>query len=384
MVSWSCGSRSLVTKRYLCAADHDRGAFATDQTTTGKMDSDQRIWLLLPRQIRSMPTDLKAVLLYLVITNLVVFLPIVNETALRIVFGLPLVLFIPGYTFIAALFPEASSKDDATETAADASEGTGFESKTTPHSGIGGIERVALSFALSIAVVPLIGLILNFTPWGIRLLPILLALSGFILATTAVATRRRLELPENTRFVVPYQRWIDASRSELFEPETRTDTVLNVLLVVSILLAGASVAYTVAVPNQGETFTEFYLLGEKENGELVTDDYPTNLTVGENTPLVVAIENHEHQTVEYTVVEKLQRVQIRNNSTSVLEEQELSRFSTIVGPSETHHRNHTVTPKMTGERLRLVYLLYRGAPSSDLSVESAYREAHLWVNVSSN
>jgi len=29
-----------------------------------------------------------------------------------------------------------------------------------------GIERVALSFGLSIAIVPLIGLVLNFTPWG--------------------------------------------------------------------------------------------------------------------------------------------------------------------------------------------------------------------------
>jgi len=32
--------------------------------------------------------------------------------------------------------------------------------------GIDGIERVALSFGLSIAIVPLIGLVLNFTPWG--------------------------------------------------------------------------------------------------------------------------------------------------------------------------------------------------------------------------
>ncbi len=55
--------------------------------------------------------------------------------ALRIILGLPFILFFPGYTLITALFPKKSD--------------------------LGAIERVALSFGLSIAVVPLIGLILN-------------------------------------------------------------------------------------------------------------------------------------------------------------------------------------------------------------------------------
>jgi uncharacterized membrane protein len=38
------------------------------------------------------------------------------------------------------------------------------------------IERVALSLDLSIALVPIVGLILNYTPWGIRLTPITLSL----------------------------------------------------------------------------------------------------------------------------------------------------------------------------------------------------------------
>jgi len=66
-----------------------------------------------------------------------VLVPLVefSSGALRIALGLVFVLFSPGYTLIAALFPRKSD--------------------------IGGIERVALSFGLSIAVVPLIGLALR-------------------------------------------------------------------------------------------------------------------------------------------------------------------------------------------------------------------------------
>jgi uncharacterized membrane protein len=41
-----------------------------------------------------------------------------------------------------------------------------------------------------------------------------------------------------------------------------------------------------------------------------------------------------------------------------------------------------VTPTLTGQRLRLAYLLYRGSPPPDPTVENAYREVHLWINVS--
>ena len=81
-----------------------------------------------------------------------ILLPLAAFTtgALRIALGLAFGLFFPGYTLIAALFPKKDS--------------------------LNGIERLALSFGLSIVVVPLIGLILNYTPWGISLYPILVSL----------------------------------------------------------------------------------------------------------------------------------------------------------------------------------------------------------------
>lgn len=85
-----------------------------------------------------LPSDLKVVIVMSALTFVFVLMPPLDSTALRIIFGIPLVLFLPGYALIAALFPGKNDLDT--------------------------IERIALSFGLSIAIVPLIGLALNFTP----------------------------------------------------------------------------------------------------------------------------------------------------------------------------------------------------------------------------
>ncbi|WP_276257991.1 DUF1616 domain-containing protein [Haloglomus litoreum] len=349
-------------------------------------------WLLLPAPVRRLPADLAAVTLLVLLTVVAVFAPVVRETPLRIVLGLPFVLFVPGYAFVAALFPEAG-------------EGPVDEELEDPEAveasrdgGIDGIERVALSFGLSIAIVPLIGLVLNFTPWGIRLTPIMVAVSGFTLVAVALGAVRRWELPQEERFSVPYRSWIAGGREEMFEPDSRADAALNVVLVLSILLAVSSVGYAVAVPKQGESFSELYLLTQNETGDLVADDYPTEFTHGEPRELVVGIGNHEHETVNYSVVVMLQNVtfvtnesRVRSangtvtpvyNETRVLEEERMRTFETTLGQNETWIQPHSIEPTMAGEDLRLTYLLYRGEVPSEPSVDGAYREVHLWVNVS--
>ena len=340
------------------------------------MSSRRPVRLRVPEQLRQLPADLAAVVGLTVLTNLAVFLPVVRETPLRVVFGLPLVLFVPGYALIAALFPEAGTAD-----AGPTRDGTDGTAAALSDRGIDGIERVALSFGLSIAVVPLLGLVLNFTPWGIRLVPIMVAVSGVTIAMTALAASRRRELPPEERFSVPYRQWLDDGRAELLEPDTRTDAILNVVLVCSVLLAAGSVAYAVTVPKQGESFSEFYLLTENETGDLVADGYPTEFQRGESRTLTVGIGNQEHERTDYTVIVELQRVDVVDNETRVRETSELRRFRPTLAHNETWHRQHTVTPQLTGERLRLQYLLYRGVPATPLNRSAAYRDVHLWVNV---
>jgi len=348
------------------------------------MAEDRNRWLLLPRPVRQLPADLAAIVLLIAVTNVAVFIPGINETPLRLIFGLPFVLFASGYTFIAALFPEASVSVDESDTETSASEWETVDGRPwlLGRGNIDRIERIALSFGLSIAIVPLIGLALNFTPLGIRLAPVVLSISAFTLGTASVAAVRRWQLPAEERFRIQYETWFTDIQAELFEAETRIDGALNILLVIALLLAVSSVGYAVLVPDPGESYTEFYVLTENETGGLVADDYPTNFTQGESKPLILGIENHEHEQMEYTVVAELQNVRVVNNSTTVLDQEELRQFSLTIGSNETWRQLYNVTPSMTGDPLRLTYLLYRGEPPANPTIENSYRELHLWVNVS--
>jgi uncharacterized membrane protein len=343
------------------------------------MSADSRLSLLLPPWLRRLPADLVVVLLLTLLTVGSVFLPVLRDTPLRVVFGLVFLLFVPGYALTAALFPEGPQRDSGSG----AQSGGGLAE--LGHDGtLTGLERVALSLGLSIAIVPLIGLGLNFTPFGIRLVPIVASVTTLVVVLVAVAARRRLALPANERLVVPLRAWVAGARSALFAPQSRTDAVLNVFLVIAVLAAAGSVAYAVSVPSQGESFSEFYLLTEDEDGTLVADDYPQEFTVGEPQRLVVGIGNQEHEQVSYTVLVELHRVRTADNSTTVLETERLQRFDTQLSHNETWQQSHAIEPTIVGDRLRLTYLLYQGDPPANPTVDNAYREVHLWVNVTAS
>ncbi len=81
----------------------------------------------------------------------------------RYVFGSVFVLFLPGYSLIKALF---GSRE------------------------LDNIERLALSIGLSLALVPLAGLLLNYTPWGIRTTPVTFCLLALTLVFASAAVVR--------------------------------------------------------------------------------------------------------------------------------------------------------------------------------------------------
>ncbi|WP_254861463.1 DUF1616 domain-containing protein [Halovivax gelatinilyticus] len=342
------------------------------------------VWLAIPAPVRRLPADLAAVFVLVAATNVAVLAPLIRETPLRIPLGLSFVLFVPGYAFIAALFPEAGesptgeSEDDAEESDEDDAAWLGGG---LGRSGIDGIERVALSFGLSIAIVPLIGLALNFTPWGIRLVPIMVAVSGFTVVAAVVATVRRWELPAEERFRVPYREWYAAGYDEVFDPETRTDAVLNVALAASIVLAVGAVGFAIMVPPQGEQFSAVYILTEDDDEELVAADYPEELVAGESAEIVVGVDNHEHEQTAYTVVVIEQDVAIDGNETTVRDQRELDRFETTLDHDESWHHPHNVTPTFTGENVRVAWLLFPDEVPAEPTMDDTEYTVHLWIDV---
>ena len=90
---------------------------------------------------------------------------------IRYVLGTIFVLWLPGYSFIKALFPKQVPIKLSTE-------------------NLDTIERIALSLGMSLALVPIVGLLLNYTPWGIRLTPIVLSLLALTVTFATVAVIR--------------------------------------------------------------------------------------------------------------------------------------------------------------------------------------------------
>ncbi len=83
----------------------------------------------------------------------------------RYILGAVYVLYLPGAVFIEALYPKREELED--------------------------LERFALGVGLSLALVPLVGLVLNYTPWGIRLNPIYAGLSLLTVLLTCIGVYRK-------------------------------------------------------------------------------------------------------------------------------------------------------------------------------------------------
>lgn len=96
---------------------------------------------------------------------------------IRYVLGSIFVLGLPGFTLIKALFPSKKEMDT--------------------------IERIALSIGLSLAIVPIIGLLLNYTPWGIRLTPITLSLLALTITFATAAILREHQTKKSEAKLTP-------------------------------------------------------------------------------------------------------------------------------------------------------------------------------------
>ncbi len=295
----------------------------------------------------------------------------------QILVGLPLLFFLPGYALVSALFPARPSRTDTShvedERIGDAA--VAGRLGRLHQRGIDGVERLVLSVGLSAVVLPFVGLALSVVPDGLSTQMVLSSLTGFVLAAAVLAAVRRARLPEDQRFSVSLRTAVGTAGATAVGT-TRTETAANVVLAASVVAAAAALGFAVAAPQSGGGFTDLHLTTESANGDLVAKNYPD--TLGPNAkPLVLTVENQEGATRQYTVVVQLQQVA---DDGSVTERTRLRTFTPTVAPGEEWTTRHRPNPQMSGNDLRLTYLLYQGDPPANPTRKNAYREIYIWVN----
>jgi len=271
-------------------------------------------------------TDL--ILINLLALLLIIVIVSFPSNVLRIILGIPFVLFFPGYTLIAALFPRKESMDN--------------------------VQRAALSLGLSIAVVPLIGLILNYTPWGITLESVLGSTTAFIVIMSVVTWVRRKQLSDGERFSIGFHVSMPGWGGGTW------DRAITVVLAVSVLAAMVAAGYAIATPKVGERFTEFYILDAY--GEAT--DYPRRVTAGHEVEVTVGIINREGETTSYQLVITLDGVRQIELGPIVLAEDEV--WEQLAG----------FTPDKPGENQEVEFFLY-----AEGKAEPYLEPLRLWIDV---
>jgi uncharacterized membrane protein len=285
--------------------------------------------------------DLKLTLLLMLLSILFILVPPFNQTFLRTILALPLLLFLPGYLFITVMFPK--------------------KEELTP------IERFTLSIGLSIAITVFDGFALNYTPWGFRPNSIVISLSLIILILlTAAYLQRRRHGEQAYDFSIEHIRnFFRMLKSKETETGPEYDPALEKMLIktmiIAILVVSAMLIYA-KVTTEPEKFTAFYILGS--NGK--ADNYPSEIYINKETQLLTGIENYEYQPVNYTL-----RVQ--------LDDRILIERPVYLKDKEKWLENVTFTPRITSS-----IALSKQDPRSKLEFvllkdNISYRSVHIWV-----
>lgn len=245
------------------------------------------------------------------------------------VLGLIYLLLIPGYALQALLFPRKNDLDN--------------------------IERIALSFALSLAVLSPIALLLNWLPWGIRLWPIVISLSLFILVVTLSETIRRSRLPEDERFEIN----IKGNLRKWWAGLERSYRIVYILLAIALVTASLTSLSILVLPQPADHFTEFYILGS----EGMVENYPREVIVGEPVTVTTGITNQEGSISRYRV-------------SVMLGDQILEQTVPIsLNDNATWEQPVEFTISKAGADQQILFILEREFQPSP------YRSLRLWMNV---
>jgi uncharacterized membrane protein len=270
-----------------------------------------------------------------------------SGSLVRVLFAGTYLLVVPGYAFVAALFPRASE--------------------------LSLLERGAFGVGASLALVGLLGIPLDATPWGVRVRTVLVAQALVVAVLLVLAAVRRGRLDPVAR-AAP----LDEVRAAIATAWARRNAIgggsrlVQVAIIVALVASVGATAYTVATPLPSERYTELYVLGPDGTIEGV----PSNATVGEAVELTVGVTNHEFEPETYGIQAQ---VQIREGTGGGGVHWTTTRQ---LGHTETRETTKAFTVPDGAERVRLQILVFRGEPPGRLvDADRAYRSIGVVLTV---
>lgn len=317
-----------------------------------------------------LPVDLAAVVGLVLLVDLVLLLDI-GFPALHLrswlgvpligwLLGIPMLVFLPGYAIISAMYPAAAETGEHRQAAG----------------SLPIVDRAMLSMVTSLVVVPAVATLVILGPWRLSVLVVLALLSVITLGATGVALGRRRSVSPSRQFSVGWPASsFGGSAGGLSKYGGR-------LFVVSLLLLAAVLMSFLFVQVPAETFSEASLLAENDNGEFVASALPTTFTQGEDRSIAIAIQNHEGTTTTYAVIVRLQRVVTAEDGTQrVIEQDRLDSFEATLEDGQRTVVERSVRPTLVGTNLRLQYLVFAGGAPDTATAEDADLVLRLWIEV---
>ncbi len=212
---------------------------------------------------KKFPVDLLIVLIFSIIGAAMAFI-LPDGNFLRVIFGIPLLIFFPGYALVSALWPGKSLEN---------------------------IERIALSFGLSIVLTAIVGMVMVYTT-GLSLVSIIMGLLVLIMLLCVLTFFQRSKIPEDDIFDFQLSKAIPQM------PDNKPEMFFIILLTCCLIVSGITMGYLITRPASGESYSEFYVLDINST----TQDYPVNLSTNEVGQVIVGINCNEYSFTEYEIL----------------------------------------------------------------------------------
>lgn len=252
------------------------------------------------------------ILIWTILLLIIEFL--VPFTAVRTILGIPFVLFMPGFVLISILLPK---NDDMSIT-----------------------QRIVLSFVASILVDTVIGLILNYTSFGITSHSVLLTITFFVMVMGVAGLLFQSLIPINKRVFLDFQIRLSNPISGVLN--------ISLLSLMGLVIIGAigTVTYFSIAPKSEGKFTQFYIVNE--GGKLYSRDTASN---NENVLITICIVNNEESQIDYRLL-----TQVNNEN--------YKEIDNIILDNREKWQQQLLLPADTRTQTKIEFLLFKNNEST--------------------